>query len=320
MKLLRDGIDRVPDGIATAVSIGAYDGIHRGHQTVLNALCEHAATRGLEPAVVTFDQHPASVVRPDAAPLLLTDDDQREELFAELGLRWLYLLRFDKQRAATTSEQFVEQVLLGSLNAKLIVVGSDFHFGQGRAGTVESLAEMGASLGFEVLGLDLLGAGGDPEPISSTAIRAALVRGDIAAANGMLGRRYQVRGEVVRGDERARQIGFPTANVASVPGQAWPMNGVYSAWVQVPDGRQYPAAVNIGTRPTFHSDATRPLLEAHLIGFDGDLYGQSIHVEFETFLRDERTFAGLEEITAQITSDVAAARDVLTSSPGTQGD
>lgn len=311
MDLLRDGVDRVPEGTATAVSVGSYDGIHRGHRTVLSTVRELAGERGLDPAVVSFDQHPAAVVNPDAAPLLLTDHEQRMELFADVGVRWLYLLRFDEARAATTSEEFVEQVLVGALNAKLVVVGSDFHFGKGRSGSVESLAEMGENLGFEVVSLDLLGSEDGIDKISSTAIRSALAEGDVESVNAMLGRRYEVRGAVVQGDQRGRQIGFPTANIAYEAGRAWPANGVYAAWTELDDGRREPTVVNIGLRPTFYDNAEWPLLEAHLLDFDGDLYGQVLRVEFEARLRAERRFSGIDEIRQQLATDVEAARAAL---------
>lgn len=314
LELLRDGADTVPPGVATAVSVGAYDGIHLGHRKVLTTVCDLAAERGLDPAVVTFDQHPAAVVRPENAPLLLTDHEQRVELFDDIGLRWMYLLHFNEERAATTSREFVEQVLVGDLNAKLIVVGTNFHFGKGRSGSVESLAELGQELGFEVIGLDLFSEADAVEPVSSTAIRRALAGGDIEAVTAMLGRRYEVRGEVVQGDQRGRTIGFPTANVAFEDGRAWPAKGVYAAWTELADGRRVEAAVNIGMRPTFHQHAERPLLEAHLIDFDGDLYGQEISVEFVAFLRSERRFSGIDEISEQLKKDVEAARAALAAS------
>lgn len=311
MQILRDGVDRVPDGVETAISVGSYDGIHRGHRTVLNTLCQLAEDRGLAPAVVTFDQHPASVLRPENAPLLLTDHEQRVELFASFGIEYLFLLHFDKERAATSSEDFVAEVLIERMNAKLVVVGSNFHFGEGRTGSVESLRDLGADLGFEVYGLDLLHEDDAVEPVSSTAIRRALAGGDVEAANTMLGRAFEVRGEVIQGDQRGRTIGFPTANIAFDEGRAWPAKGVYAAWVTLPDGNRHPAAVNIGMRPTFHQNAERPLLEAHLIDFDGDLYGQNLRVEFMHFLRSERRFSGIDEIAAQLKQDVELARRKL---------
>lgn len=311
MEILHDGIDAVPQGVATAVSVGAYDGIHRGHHTVLSTLCDLARDRDLAPAVVTFDQHPAAVLRPQNAPLLLTGQDQRRELFAKIGLDYIFLLHFTPERAATTSRQFVEQVLVAALRAKLVVVGSNFHFGQGRSGSIDSLRELGEELGFEVVGLDLFGDDNAVEPISSTVIRRALAGGDIERVNAMLGRSYEVRGEVTQGDQRGRVIGFPTANLAYVPGRAWPAKGVYAAWITLADGSRHRAAVNIGLRPTFDQHAKVPVLEAHLIDFDGDLYGQQIHVAFEAFLRSERRFSGIDEIADQLKKDIEAARAAL---------
>lgn len=311
MNILHDGQDRVPADIATAVSIGAYDGIHRGHRTVLSTLGTLAADRGLSPAVVTFDQHPAAIVRPENAPLLLTDNEQRMELFDAIGIEFLYLLRFDQERAQTTSRDFVADVLVKGLNAKLVVVGSNFHFGQGRSGSVDVLTELGDEMGFEVVGLDLFSDDDAAEPISSTAIRRALAGGDIDAVTAMLGRLYEVRGEVVQGDQRGRTIGFPTANIPFEDGRAWPATGVYAARSTLSDGRCIDSVVNIGMRPTFHQHAEHPLLEAHLLDFDEDLYGQRIAVEFVGFVRSERRFAGIDEIAAQIKKDVETARSVL---------
>jgi len=311
MQILTDGVDQVTAGVATAVSVGAYDGIHLGHRKVLSTLSDLAAERGLSRGVVTFDQHPAAVLRPENAPLLLTDQEQRIELFDDIGVDYLYLLRFNEQRAETTDRDFVADVLVGRMNAKLIVVGSNFHFGKARSGSVETLRTFGDEMGFEVIGLDLFSEDDAVEPISSTAIRRALAGGDIAAANAMLGRNFEVRGEVVQGDERGRLIGFPTANVPFRPGRAWPAKGVYAAWATLQDGSRVPAAVNIGMRPTFHQNAEQPLLEAHLIDYDGDLYGQQLQVEFVQFLRSERRFSGIDEIAEQLKKDVEHARTVL---------
>lgn len=311
MQILTDGVDRVPDGVATAVSVGAYDGIHLGHRKVLSTLSSLATDRGLAPGVVTFDQHPAAVLRPENAPLLLTDQSQRVELFGDIGIEYLYLLQFNEKRAETTDHDFVADVLVGRMNAKLIVVGSNFHFGKARSGSVETLREFGDKMGFEVIGLDLFSEDDAVEPVSSTAIRRALAGGDIESANAMLGRNYEVRGDVIQGDQRGRLIGFPTANVAFRPGQAWPAKGVYAAWATLADGSRRPAAVNIGMRPTFHQHAEQPLLEAHVIDFEGDLYGQELHVEFVGFLRSERRFSGIDEIAEQLKKDVDHARSVL---------
>jgi FAD synthase len=182
MQILTDGVDRVPKGVATAVSVGAYDGIHQGHRTVLSTLSNLAIDRGLAAAVVTFDRHPAAVLRPESAPLLLTDHEQRIDLFTDIGIEYLYLLQFNEQRAATSDREFVADVLVDRMNTKLIVVGSNFHFGKARSGSVDSLREFGTEMGFEVIGLDLFAEDDAVEPVSSTAIRRALAGGDITAA------------------------------------------------------------------------------------------------------------------------------------------
>lgn len=311
MRVLIDGVDRVDAGTQTALSVGAYDGIHRGHQQVLSTMVGLARERGLAPAVVTFDQHPAAVLRPENAPLLLTDQEQRVRLFDGLGIEWLYLLQFNKERSQMSDREFVAEVLVNRMNVKLVVVGSNFHFGKARAGSVDTLRSYGDEMGFEVIGLDLFSDDDAVEPISSTAVRRALAGGDISAVNAMLGRPFEVTGEVVLGDQRGRLIGFPTANIAFRPGRAWPAKGVYAGWAVLADGRRVPAAINIGMRPTFHQNAEQPLLEAHLIDFDEDLYGQHLHVEFVEFLRSERRFGGIDEIAEQLKKDVEAARMLL---------
>lgn len=313
MDILKDSADVTPPSVGTAVSVGAYDGIHLGHRKVLTQVTEIANERGLGSGVMTFDPHPASVLRPENAPLLLTDKQQRIELFADIGIDYLYLWHFDKVQAETTDREFVEELLVRRMNAKLIVVGNNFHFGSSRSGNVDKLREFGDEMGFEVIGLDLLTEEDALEPVSSTAIRRALAGGDIASANAMLGRRFEVRGEVIQGDQRGRTIGFPTANIAFAPDRAWPAKGVYAGWAAMPDGSVSPAAINIGMRPTFHRHAEQPLLEAHLIDFEGDLYGQELRVEFVSFLRSERRFAGIDEIAEQLKKDVEAARKALAS-------
>ena len=220
-------------------------------------------------------------------------------------------MQFNEQRAETTDREFVSDVIVDRMKAKLVVVGSNFHFGKARSGSVDSLRSFGEEMDFEVIGLDLLAESDAVEPISSTAIRRALAGGDIDSVNAMLGRPYEVRGEVIEGDKRGRTIGFPTANVGFASGRAWPATGVYAAWVTLPDGSRRPAAVNIGMRPTFHQRAEQPLLEAHLIDFDEDIYGQRLRVEFVSFLRSERRFAGIDEIAAQLKKDVDQARKTL---------
>lgn len=312
MQILTDGVDRVPDGVGTALTVGAYDGIHLGHRQVLGTVTGLAAERDLAAGVVTFDQHPAAVVRPESAPLLLTNHQQRVELFQDIGIDYLYLLQFNKERAETSDRDFVADVLVSRMNAKLIVVGSNFHFGKARSGSVDTLREFGDEMGFEVIGMDLLAPDTAAEPVSSTAVRQALAAADIESANAMLGRNFEVRAEVIAGDQRARIIGFPTANMAYHAGNAWPAKGVYAGWVTLADGRRFGAALNIGTRPTFHKDAEQSLLEAHLLDFDEDIYGQELRVEFVSFIRHEQKFSGIDEISAQLAIDVDTARTTLT--------
>src|SRR3954453_1868067 len=202
----------------TAVTIGAYDGVHLGHRAVIATVRRLAGERGLATAVVTFDRHPASVVRPESAPRLLTDLDQKLELLEGTGVDYALVVHFDEERSKESAEDFVREVLVGCLNVKLVVVGADFHFGHQRRGNVPLLTEMGRELGFDVIGLSLVGPNGEPArdeaQVSSTAIRRALVAGDLATANAMLGRPHEVRGIVREGDKRGRTLGFPTANVA----------------------------------------------------------------------------------------------------------
>jgi riboflavin kinase/FMN adenylyltransferase len=310
-----------PEG--TVVTIGAYDGVHLGHRSVIRLVRQRAAERGLRSAVVTFDRHPASVVRPESAPRLLTDLEQKLELLAETGIDYCLVITFDEARSRESAEDFVQEVLVECLNAADVVVGEDFHFGHRRAGNVPLLRRLGAELGFEVDGIELVGAGGGPgegvpggdEPVSSTRIRRALVAGDLALANRLLGRDYEVRGVVALGDKRGHELGFPTANV-SVPGDILlPADGIYAGWFERPDGTVYPSAISLGRRPTFYVEAHVSLLEAHLLDFDGDLYDEHAKVRFVARLRDEVRFDSVEALVEQIGRDVDQARELLRALP-----
>jgi riboflavin kinase/FMN adenylyltransferase len=303
-----------PEG--TAVTIGAYDGVHRGHQAVIATVQQLAAERGLATAVITFDRHPASVVRPESAPRLLTDLDQKLELLAATGLDHAVVLHFDEARSKESAEDFVQEVLVGCLNTKLVVVGEDFHFGHQRRGNVELLRAMGEEHGFEVLPLELVGVDGEPtsdegERVSSTAIRQALGAGELERANRMLGRPYEVRGVVEHGDERGRTLGFPTANVAVPEEIMLPADGIYACWYERPSGEVIPAAVSLGRRPTFYEDQPYRLLEAHLLDVEADLYGEQAEVRFVTRLRGEVRFDSVDELIVQIRDDCDSARREL---------
>jgi len=301
-----------PESAGSVVTIGAYDGVHEGHRAVIAQVRALAAARGLRSAVVTFDRHPATVVRPESAPCLLTGPEHKLELLAETGIDATVLVPFDESRDHESPEDFVREVLLGCLGARVVVVGEDFHFGHQRRGNVELLRELGAVEGFEVEPVTLVPRSDSvAEPVSSTAIRRALAGGDVDVAARLLGRDYEVRGKVVKGDQRGRLLGFPTANV-EVPNQhCLPADGVYAGWYERPDGEVRPCAINLGRRPTFYEHADHSLLEAHLLDFSGDLYGERARVRFAAFLRSERKFDGIDALVAQLKHDVEAAREAL---------
>jgi len=315
MEVLRDQSSCPPVREGTAVTIGAYDGVHLGHRAVIAQVRARAEARGLRSAVVTFDRHPASVVRPESAPRLLTDLDQKLELLAETGVDYCLVVTFDEARSRESPEDFVREVLVDCLHARSVVVGEDFHFGHGRRGNVELLRRMGADLGFDVDGIELVGPDGRPAGeaarVSSTRIRHALVAGDIEQANALLGRAHEVRGRVAHGDKRGRELGFPTANV-SVPGDVLlPADGIYAGWYERPDGTVHPAAISLGRRPTFYVEAHASLLEAHLLDFDGDLYDELARVRFVARLRGEVRFASAEALVEQMHRDCDDARRLL---------
>jgi len=300
-----------PAASGAAVTIGAYDGVHLGHRHLLRVLHELARARGLSTEVVTFDRHPATVVRPESAPPVLTDLDQKLELLASTGVDRTVVVRFDALRARESAADFVREVLVDALGARLVVVGEDFHFGHRRQGNVAMLGAMGAEHGFEVMGL-ALEQDAARRAVSSTRIRELLAAGDVAGAAGLLGRPHQVRGHVVHGDGRGgAELGFPTANVALPDGLALPGEGIYACWYERPDGAVHAGAASLGRRPTFHDDVEAPLLEVFLLDFEGDLYDEAARVSFVSRLREERRFDSPEDLVRQMTYDVAAARSAL---------
>lgn len=296
------------------VTVGAYDGVHRGHRAVISEMHRMAAEWGAATAVVTFDRHPASVVRPESAPLLLTDLEAKLELLAETGVAYTVVVPFDEERSRETAADFVRSVLVDCLRTKAVVVGADFHFGRDRGGNVEFLTEVGREHGFDVFGLPLVQRADVDGNISSTAIRAAVSEGDVATARRMLGRPFESRGIVTAGDRRGRHIGFPTANLPTPPELILPADGVYACWYIRPDGTRHAAAVNVGKRPTFYDDAERSLIEAHLIGFRGDLYDEPARLLFVERLRGERRFDGIDALKAQLAADIDQAAELLADS------
>ncbi len=312
MELLRypGGCDA--SDVGCVVTIGAYDGIHAGHQALIGRVRAQAAELGLASAVVTFDQHPAMVVRPETAPKLLTDLEQKLDLLAATGVDITLVVHFDDERSEESAEEFVREVLVGCLSAKAVVVGHDFHFGYKRQGDVPLLQRMGAELDFDVTGVHLYPDHPGGQPVSSTRIRHLLAAGDVAGAARLLGRPHQVRGVVAVGDGRGRGLGFPTANVAVPATVAVPADGVYAGWYQRPDGLRRPAALSLGRRPTFYEHADLSLLEAYLLDFDDDLYDEPARVEFVDRLRAQLRFDDVDDLVAQMDRDVADTRSRLT--------
>jgi riboflavin kinase/FMN adenylyltransferase len=317
MDIMRDPSSCVPPPGGSAVTIGAYDGVHLGHRALLAELSSRARADGLATVVVTFDRHPATVVRPESAPCLLCDLDQKLELLDSAGVDRTVVVPFTTERANETAEDFVSSILVTGLGARLVVVGEDFHFGHGRKGNVALLSELGSAAGFEVDGVTLASdSGAAAQPISSTRIRSLVAEGRVEAAATMLGRPHQVRGPVVHGDHRGgTELGFPTANVAVPDGICLPAAGIYAGWYERPDGTVWETAISVGRRPTFYGSDGKLLVESYLLDFDGELYGEEAKVSFVARLRDEEAFATVDDLIAQMGRDVATTRERL-SAPG----
>jgi len=300
----------------SAVTIGAYDGVHLGHRALLAELKARAEASGLATVVVTFDRHPAAVVRPESAPLLLCDLEQKLELLASAGVDRTVVVRFDEERANETAEEFVTRELVEGQDARLVVVGEDFHFGHGRKGNVALLTEMGSVAGFAVDGVALASAGPDDgaraTAVSSTRIRNLVALGQVEEAATLLGRPHQVRGPVVTGDRRGgTELGFPTANLGIPDDICLPGPGIYAGWYDRPDGSRHKTAVSVGRRPTFYGADGELLVEAFLLDFSGDLYGEAARLSFVHRLRDELAFDSVDDLVAQMGRDVDQARTLL---------
>ena len=295
----------------SVVTIGAYDGVHRGHQAVIEQVRQQAQTLDARSIVVTFDRHPASVVRPESAPLLLTDLDQKLERLAATGIDSTCIVKFDETSSRESPSDFVKRVLVDGLLAKRIIIGEDFHFGHKRGGNVAMLRELGPKFDFDVLPIELISRGdGVDEPVSSTAIRRALAGGQVELATQLLGHHFEVRGVVVHGDQRGRTIGFPTANIEVPKAICIPADGVYAGVLTRDDGMKNHCAINLGRRPTFYEHADHSMLEAHLLAFSGDLYGEKVKLTFTHFLRGERKFENIDALKMQLNLDVEQTRAV----------
>ena len=312
MDIVTDLATMAPLRTGSAVTIGAYDGVHIGHRAVLGELRRIADAAGTAATVVTFDRHPATVVRPTSAPKLLTDLDQKLELLEATGsVDVAVVVHFDWKRSQEEPEDFVKEVLVDALGARAVIVGGDFHFGRNRRGTVRLLQAAGERWGFDVVGLGLVDAAGVDGPVSSTAIRRLLATGDVGGAAQLLGRQHEVRGVVGSDDHRGAGLGFPTANVQVPPDIMLPSLGIYAGWYVRPDGTPHQAAISLGVRPTFHPDGSPVVLEAYLLDFTGDLYGEIGRVRFARRLRDEERFESADALAVQVAADVVATREAL---------
>ena len=295
----------------STVTVGSFDGVHLGHQAVLREIARRADAAGRASVLVTFEPHPLEVVNPQAAPPLLTTGPERREILAQTPLDYVLFLRFDRRLAGYSPEQFVRQMLLGRCGMRELVIGHDHGFGRGRSGDVETLRRLGAEDGFEVDVVAAVDVG--EQHVSSSRIRRAIAGGDLDTAARMLGRPYSVSGEVGQGERRGRLLGVPTINLADVPPQKLlPPDGVYAVHVEWRGGRA-DGMMNQGPRPTF-ADGRR-VLEAHLFGFDGDLYGQWVRIEWVARLRDVERFASVEQLQQQVERDRSRALAVLGRTP-----
>ncbi|WP_438291366.1 bifunctional riboflavin kinase/FAD synthetase [Streptomyces sp. HUAS TT7] len=306
------GLEDIPqDWGRSVVTIGSYDGVHRGHQLIIGRAVERARELGVPSVVVTFDPHPSEVVRPGSHPPLLAPHHRRAELMADLGVDAVLILPFTSEFSKLSAADFVVKVLVDKLHAKLVVEGPNFRFGHKAAGNVEVLAELGRTYDYEVEVIDLRvrGEAGGGEPFSSTLTRRLVTEGDIEGAAEILGRPHRVEGVVVRGAQRGRELGYPTANVETLPHTAIPADGVYAGWLTA-DGERMPAAISVGTNPQF--DGTERTVEAYAIDRVGlDLYGLHVAVDFLAYVRGMAKFDSIEDLLEAIGNDVKRSTELI---------
>ncbi len=303
-------LDDVPADLGrTAVVIGNFDGVHLGHQHVVREARAAADAEGLRVVAVTFDPHPMAVLRPEHAPTTITDLETRAELLRTAGVDDVLAVPFDRDVASWTPQEFAERVLADTLHAAIVVVGANFRYGTRASGDVASLTASGKELGFRAVGVPL---DGGPQVWSSTYIRTCLATGDVAGAAQALGRPFVVRGVVVRGDQRGRELGFPTANVPTRELTAAPADGVYAGWLRRFDtGERYPAAISVGTNPTFDGERERRVESYVLDRDDLELYDVEVEVAFVDRIRGMVRFDGVDALIETMHADVARARAIL---------
>ena len=305
--LAREELRRAAPGRPTALTIGVFDGVHRGHQIVLKHVVESARSHGLAAAAITFHPHPRQVLRPDLTTEYVTSLEDRLALIMQIGLDSVATVSFTSDFSLTDAGDFV-RMLVEEFQLARLIIGEDFALGRQRGGDPDTLRTLGEALGYEVEVIELL-TGESTDKVSSTEIRRALAEGDVRLVGDLLGRRYSLHGPVVVGFKRGRSIGFPTANVAIGNDRAIPAPGVYATIAHLESGPT-PSVTNIGVRPTF-DDGGGLSIECHIMDFDEDIYGADLRVEFVERLRGERKFDGIEALVAQIGKDRDAARELL---------
>lgn len=307
------GLEDIPEGWGrSVVTIGSYDGVHRGHQLIIDRTVRRARELGVPAVVVTFDPHPSEVVRPGSHPPLLAPQDRRAELMGELGVDAVLVLPFTTEFSQLSPADFVVKVLVDRLQACSVVEGPNFRFGHKAAGDVTVLAELGETYDFDVVVVDLYeyGEAGGGEPFSSSLTRRLIAGGDVAGAAEVLGRPHRVEGEVVRGAQRGRQLGFPTANIETLPHTAVPADGVYAGWLTA-QGERMPAAISVGTNPQF--EGTERSVEAYAIDRVGlELYGLHVCVDFLDYVRGQERFETLDALRDRMRRDVDHCRTLVT--------
>lgn len=304
------GASTVPVDGHSVVTLGVFDGVHRGHQKLLADVCSEADRRGVATVAMTFWPHPGAALSPGGAPAQLTTIERRVELLHAYGADQVRVLAFSATMAAWAPETFIERVVLAECGAQHVVVGENFRFGAKAAGNVEYLAQFGASHGFTAVGHQL---DGDGVAFSSTRVRAAVANGQVEEAAQMLGRLPEVEGEVVHGDHRGRELGFPTANIVVEAGFAVPADGVYAGWLVRASQERLPAAISVGTNPTFEGVVGRRI-ESYVLDSDNlDLYGETVRIEFAHRLRAMEPFDSTEALVNQMSLDVAQTRELLAS-------
>jgi riboflavin kinase/FMN adenylyltransferase len=308
MRIFRAPEDVPGDFGPSAVTVGKFDGVHAGHRAVIGTLKQVAEDRGLVSTVITFDRHPLQLLAPEKCPPSLVGPDQKLDLLAEVGLDAALVLTFDRSIADLDPEEFVRRILVDAVHAQVILVGRDFRFGSGGAGTVETLRELGATYGFSVEIID------DVQPengrrVSSTWIRELLADGDVAHAAELLGHVPVVRGTVVHGAKRGRQLGFPTANLSPESEGLIPADGVYAGWL-TDGGERYPAAISVGNNPTFDG-VPQKQVEAYVLDRELDLYDHRVEIAFVERIRGMVAFAGIEPLIEQMRDDIERVRGLL---------